>query len=373
MHVKLLTQYDEIASLAETWNALAGDIPFRRWEWLGAWWRHYGHGRRLFIPAVLDDAGEVVGLAPWFLETHPALGRVVRVLGSGEVCSDYLSLLAAPGQETAVADAVAEWLHGEAAERRLWELVELDGVPKDDSAVWRLIERLAAKGETLHRRDGLNAWRIELPASWDEYLARHAKSHRKDVRRALERFEAARGTLHFPASSEEFDEAWRIFVDLHQRRRTGLGEPGCFASPRFHDFLREAAFSFLAEGNLRLYWIEFSGRPISVEFVLRGGKIDYAYQAGIDPAFLDQEPGRMMGAVMIQRAIAEGQQGFDFLRGDEPYKRQWRAEPRRLVQWRIVPQRALPQLRHSAWLAGSAMKTWLRSVREPVTSARSEG
>jgi hypothetical protein len=52
MHVKLLTQYDEIASLAETWNALAGDIPFRRWEWLGAWWRHYGHGRRLFIPAV---------------------------------------------------------------------------------------------------------------------------------------------------------------------------------------------------------------------------------------------------------------------------------------------------------------------------------
>jgi CelD/BcsL family acetyltransferase involved in cellulose biosynthesis len=107
--------------------------------------------------------------------------------------------------------------------------------------------------------------------------------------------------------------------------------------------------------------------------VLRGGKIDYAYQAGIDPAFLDQEPGRMMGAVMIQRAIAEGQQGFDFLRGDEPYKRQWRAEPRRLVQWRIVPQRALPQLRHSAWLAGSAMKTWLRSVREPVTSARSEG
>ena len=89
----------------------------------------------------------------------------------------------------------------------------------------------------------------------------------------------------------------------------------------------------------------------------------YAYQAGIDPECLDEEPGRMMAAAMIQRAIADGQQAFDFLRGDEPYKRQWRAEPRPLAPWCVVPQRALPQLRHSVWLAGDAMKTWLRQRR----------
>ncbi|MBW3598306.1 MAG: GNAT family N-acetyltransferase [Planctomycetes bacterium] len=365
MHVKLLTQYDEVASLADTWNELAGDVPFRRWEWLGPWWRHFGHGRRLFVPVVRDEADVIVGLAPWYQETHPALGRVVRFLGSGEVCSDYLSLLTAPGKEEAVADALARWLHDQSA-RGLWELLELDGALNDDPAVWRLIQRLAAQGETLHRRDGLNSWRIELPETWEEHLARHAKTHRKQVRRALERIEEKRIAVHVPACSAEFEQAWGILVDLHQRRRAGLGQPGCFASQRFHDFLREAGELFLANGNLRLYWMEMEGRPIAVEFVLRGGRVDYAYQAGIEPGRLDEEPGRMMAAAMIRRAIAEGQRGFDFLRGDEPYKRQWRAEPRRLAQWRVVPQRALPQLRHSVWLAGGAMKSWLRQMREPV-------
>src|SRR5688500_6343301 len=142
MHVELITRYEDLVTRSDAWNALARGRPLLRWEWLGSWWRHHGRGRQLFVPLVTNDAGVLMGLAPWYLELHPALGRVVRFLGSGKVCTDYLTLLAAEGQENAVADAIAAWLQPVAAAAG-WELLELDGCVHDDPAVWRLIERLA--------------------------------------------------------------------------------------------------------------------------------------------------------------------------------------------------------------------------------------
>jgi CelD/BcsL family acetyltransferase involved in cellulose biosynthesis len=286
---------------------------------------------------------------------------VVRFLGSGEACTDYLTILSAPGKEQAAADAIGDWLDGAGQGAAQWDQVELNGAAKEEPSVWRLVERLAEKGNTLHRRDCESCWRIELPGAWDEYLKQLSKTHRRQVRRSLERAEELGATLH-QAEAENFERAWEILVDLHQRRRQSLGEPGCFASPRFHDFLKEASQQLLAAGALRLWWLEAAGRPVAVEYMLQGGAIVYAYQSGVDPQRLDDEPGRMIAALLIRRAIEDGLTGFDFLRGDEPYKAHWRAQPRRLAEWRIIPQRALPQMRHTAWLAGGAMKHWLKNT-----------
>jgi CelD/BcsL family acetyltransferase involved in cellulose biosynthesis len=361
MRVELLSRYEDLASLSDEWNALAGDAPLLRWEWLGSWWRHYGRGHRPFAPAVWSEEDELIGIAPWFLESHPALGRVVRFLGSGEVCTDYLRILAAEGREQEVTDAIADWLDETGNCEAQWDQIEFDGAASDEPSIWRLIERLADKGNTLHRRDGMSCWRIELPATWGDYLAQLSKTHRRQVRRALERAEEIVAVLHV-ATPETFPRAWEAFVDLHQRRRESLGEPGCFANERFHDFLKEASQQMLAAGSLRLCWLEAGGRPIAVEHMLHGGNVIYAYQSGVDPERLADEPGRMMAALLIRGAIEEGRAGFDFLRGDEPYKAHWRAQPRRMTEWRIVPRRALPQLRHTAWLAGGAMKHWLQTT-----------
>ncbi len=369
MQVKLFSQYEVLAPHAAAWNSLTRGVPFLRWEWLGAWWRQYGRGRQLFVLAVLDKDQAICGFAPWFVEARPALGRVVQFLGTGEVCTDHLSLLAAPGQETAVADAVAAWLAAGDEREGRWDMLELDGVVIDDPAVWRLVEQLAAQGNTVHRRDGLNCWRIELPATWEEYLQRQSKSHRKQIRQSLGRLrQDDRVAMRTVATAEEFARAWPLFVELHQRRRHSLGERGCFASKRFHDFLRDASEQLLAAQVLRLHVLELEGRPIAAEHALREGGVDYVYQAGLDPDYLREEPGRLTTTALIHGAVADGMHGYDFLRGDEPYKAHWRAQPRRLVTWRVVPRRAIPQLRHSAWLAGGAMKHWLRDAYHRFSS-----
>jgi len=147
---------------------------------------------------------------------------------------------------------------------------------------------------------------------------------------------------------------------LHQRRRQSLGEAGCFASRAFTAFHAEAMEQLLATQSLRLHWLELDGCPVAAEYHLVGGRVIYGYQSGVDPERLDDEPGRLAAIVTLKLAIEEGYQAFDFLRGDEPYKAHWRAEPRAMLDWRIVPKRLTARLKHTVWLARERVKQMVR-------------
>ncbi len=317
---------------------MARGVPFRRWEWLESWWRQYGPelgqeraSRELFVLAVFDARETLLGLAPWYLERSASKGRVVRFLGSGEVCSEYLSLLWADGQQETVARGLAKWLtestkakhydrEGDQSSDR-WDVLKLTAIASDDHAMERLLDHLTCQGNAVHRRRGMNCWRLELPGSWEEYLSIVSKSRRKQLRR-LDRdfFRSGRACIHWVREPDQLEQTLDILVGLHQRRWKHLGWPGCFASERFLNFHREVALRMLAFDALLMSWLELDGEPAAAEYHLAGDGIVYAYQSGIAPESLEHQPGHLSHLATIRRAIERGDRAFDFLRGDEPYK-----------------------------------------------------
>src|SRR5689334_16875303 len=95
IRIERFTDEHQLASLRAAWNALARGVAFRSYEWLESWWRTYGAGpnRQLCVLGAFGADGRLAGVAPWYLEATPLGGRVLRFLGSGEVCSDYMSVL----------------------------------------------------------------------------------------------------------------------------------------------------------------------------------------------------------------------------------------------------------------------------------------
>jgi CelD/BcsL family acetyltransferase involved in cellulose biosynthesis len=75
---------------------------------------------------------------------------------------------------------------------------------------------------------------------------------------------------------------------------------------------------------------------------------------------MNEDPGQLITMATIQKAIEAGQQGLDFLRGDEPYKAHWRAVPRQTHDYRIVSRRTAAKLRHNLWIAADNMKHWVK-------------
>jgi CelD/BcsL family acetyltransferase involved in cellulose biosynthesis len=371
MRITRLTNLDELTPYADAWDRLASGAPMRSWTWLSHWWRHYGptNGDRLrtqlAVLGVFDDAGGLVGIAPWYLEGSAIHGRVLRMLGSGEVCSDYLSVLCHPATEAVVVEALANYLVKQAVgvgpDTLRWDLLELDGVDAEDHVVASLARAMGEAGCTVHCRPGMNCWRLELPLDWESYVASLSKNLRRDLRR-LERdlLDTNRAVLHSASRLDDLSHAMDILVELHQRRRRMLGETGCFDSERFIGFYHDVVPDLLRHGQVQFDWLELDGQPIAAEFQLVGNGILYFYQAGVDPAAMEHQPGKLINLVILRQAIQRGYHAFDFLRGDEPYKARFGARPRPSVEFRIVPPRTVAKLRHNLWLAGNGMKQWIK-------------
>jgi CelD/BcsL family acetyltransferase involved in cellulose biosynthesis len=345
--------------VADAWNSLAHDVPFRRWDWNQAWARHFGSMiTRPWVISVRDQLNRLVGVAPWRLTRSRLRGRVVSFLGSGEVCSDYLSLLAAAEHRQAVAHTLVEWLSGPAAKE--WDLLEFDGVAADDPAMGALLEALAERGYTKQTFQPCSAWRLELPGTWNEYLDCLSRSRRDKVRQLTRKLlDTGLCVPKLAKTESEMEFGWRVLCDLHQRRRQSLGEPGCFASPRFAAFHEEVVRRLFADGKLRLHWIEYEGKPVAAEYGITGGSVVYAYQCGLDPDHPKLKAGWLNTIASLKLAIEQGFRGFDWLRGDEPYKASWRATPRPLVTVTVVGRGAGARMRHKLFSAGQRARRWL--------------
>ena len=114
----------------------------------------------------------------------------------------------------------------------------------------------------------------------------------------------------------------------------------------------------------QLSWIELDGLPLAAEYQLVGGSTVYAYQSGIDPDRLDSEPGRLVLIEAIRRCIANGYRTYDFLRGDEPYKAHWRAEPRKMIKLQVVPPNRSAQLRYGMNVVTGGIKNLIKTSLE---------
>lgn len=355
---------ERLAELAAVWNSLAGAVPFRSFEWMDSWWRHYQlPGWQTYLLTVEDAVGQIVGIAPWCLARTPIAGRVVQFLGSGEVCSEYQSILVRPGHEPAVAEALSQWLAGEGADD--WDVLHLDPIEAADPAVTALADNFATRGHVVYRRPGMACWRCDLPASWDEFVGQLSKSRRERLRQLTRKyFDTGRARTRWVCSPRELDAAFAMFVDLHQRRRKSLGQPGCYSSQRFAAFHAEVSRRLCAQGKLRLLWTELDGRPVGAEYDFVDGRTVYYYSTGVEPAATADQPGWLAMIGSLRRAIEEGNRSFDFLRGDEAYKCSWGAKPVATVETRIVADRAMARLRHRAWLGRQRVRRWARGVKQ---------
>lgn len=325
MRVRCLHQPSELATLAEKWAGLAERIPFRRLEWLLPWWEHCRpKGAELYTLACFDRRGELAGVAPWYRAIGP-LGRVIRPLGDGEVCSDYQGVLCRPGEGEigAVAGALRSYLSG----HRGWELLLLPAQHGEDAVLERLSSLLSERGHGVRSRPGPRTWRIELRDGWEGYLLRLSKSHRNRVRRALRQAEATGTRLRIAESTAELERGLRLLLELHVKRRRQFGQEGAFATAYLESFHHEVARSLHRDGKLWLAWVERDGRPLAIEYLLIGDRVAYSYQSGLNPSALDEAPGALLLALLIKRAIELGFHAYDLLRGDETYKAHFRAVP----------------------------------------------
>ena len=322
--VRCLTAETAFAELAIDWNRLheqtAAASVFNSWLWQYHWWRVYGRGQPLRVLAA-QRGDQVIGILALYLGTERALGwpvRVLKLVGTGaDTNPDDLGPVLAPSHEREAARALAR------AALRLPEgdlLLVSDLHPEGVFA--EELER-AARRERRSVRCGITeriAY-VDLPASWEEYLRSLSANRRAEIRRARRRLASRHAARFFVwEDAARLDEAARLLAELHRRRWAPSGGSESFATPQYREFHRTVIRSSFARDWLRLYCLEIDGDVAAMLYCYRFRNRVFLMQGGFDPAWAAYKPGTVLLSHAIEEAIAEGNEVFDFLRGEHRYK-----------------------------------------------------
>ena len=317
MNIEEITSAAALEALAPAWGRLfrsRPDLsPFQSPAWLLAWARAF-QPSQLWTLAVWEGEA-LAGLAPFFIYTRPQDGRrQLTLLGNG--ISDRLDLLAAPGREAAVGEAVFEHL------RRS---------PVWDACDWR---DLAPGSPLLAGRLDAGCDEVEdeepcpvrpLPDRPQAVIDTLPRKRRENLRRRSRRL-AELGRVTFEtADAASRAEALQALLRLHASRWAARGEEGVLAEDTVKGFHEDATRGLLAEGLLRLQVLRLDGRVIAAHYGLAWGGCAYSYIHGFEPELAACGPSALLIAEVMADAVREGATRFEFLRGREPYKYDWGA------------------------------------------------
>ncbi len=305
-------------SLAPEWAELfarvPGASPFQHPEWHRTWLRHFGLESAAVFLSVRRGTS-LIGVAAFDMHREEA-----RELGDPNV-RDYAGPLAVPGEEAAVAAGILEWLREDLTPRAtFW------GLPAASPMLEALAGTAPPCGWTGAPAHEAFAPSVELPGTFEAFVASLSKHHRHELRRKLRHLEAA-GTVQF--TTEGNTEG--AMDSLFQLMRASRTDKDVFLTPAMEAFFRDLAESFAALDMLRLGQLRLDGELVATTLSFECGNTTYLYNSGYDPARSDLAVGLLSKAHAIRDAIERGQARFDFLRGDEEYKHRLGGHPAEIV------------------------------------------
>jgi CelD/BcsL family acetyltransferase involved in cellulose biosynthesis len=107
---------------------------------------------------------------------------------------------------------------------------------------------------------------------------------------------------------------------------------------------------------------EVLGAPITAQLYLHGPRGPQMYQSGICDKSMKLEPGHLLYAHMVKRAITEGCAEFDFLRGNESYKQDWGGVQSPLSTVRCVSNRLPSTFKHQVIRGLRQLNSWTKEA-----------
>jgi len=180
------------------------------------------------------------------------------------------------------------------------------------------LDRLGAT-YTLERHDATAV--LDLPPSFEDWLASIGRKERHEVRRKRRRFIEEFGEIDVVDAGVESLDA---FCAMH---RSSGGEKGSFMTPVMQGFFHD----LLTDAGAGIHHLVCDGRIRASAFGFETPEGYYYYNSAYDADAAMASPGVVLFSMLIERQIARGAGIFDFLKGDEPYKYRHGASPRPLL------------------------------------------
>jgi CelD/BcsL family acetyltransferase involved in cellulose biosynthesis len=249
----------------------------------------------------------ITGIAPLMVKAGKA-----SLLGSVDVC-DYLDFIVAPGMERDFFSVLLNDLRQKGI-----SYLDLRALRPDSTVLTNLVGIARSRGhEVLCQPEDVSS-ELDLPSSWEEYLATLTAKQRHEIRRKLRRLsEAGKVDYYFVKDGTAVREAMDTFIKMFAESRE---DKATFLTAQMESFFRSLADTMAEAGLLKLGILELDTLPTAMIMCFDYNDCLYLYNSGYAPQYNSLSVGLLCKVLCIKDSIQEGKKRFDFLKGDEPYK-----------------------------------------------------
>ncbi len=323
MKLEIIRTLPDLEKISHEWNHLleksANNVPFLRYEYLATWWETLGGGEwqegELNVVLARNDTDELLGIAPLFLTENLDGKKALMLLGSIEI-SDYLDLNVPEEFLADFVEALLAYLVGSDAPP--WEVLDWYNL-LDDSATLPALEAGASKLGLNYSLEKLQpSPRIALANDWEEYLMGIQGKQRREIRRKVRRAEGFYVPVEWYLVEDEavLDDEIDAFLELMAHDK----EKEAFLTDVMRTQMRASVHTAFREGWLQLAFLTVGDEKAAAYLNFDYDNQIWVYNSGINFKFNDLSPGWVLLAYLIERAIEQGREHFDMMRGDEIYK-----------------------------------------------------
>jgi CelD/BcsL family acetyltransferase involved in cellulose biosynthesis len=310
---EVLTQLPDIESISSEWDSLLEQSPCNRAFSSSKWFLAACRAGRTISPHVLvaRRGATIAGVLPLALTND---GKEA-VFPSG--LSDYNDMVARHDDDPVLAGLLEYAISAPKA----YDTITLSFLRHDSNCVRALELRNPARDIERQLQPQRVCTYIDLPSSYEEYLATRARGFRKDLlytQRLAHKNNIVVRQLdpsRFPPS-----QLPQAFLALHLSRfktKSGLAVAG--AKP----FVRRLLPDLFADGRMLVFAVFEEERMIGIDLCLRGAKSLCLWLGGFQPEAKRWSPGKLLINAEIRYAYATTLAEYDFMRGTEAYKANW--------------------------------------------------
>ena len=317
-----ITPITSFGEAAAQWTELLAECPantlFLLPQWQEVWWEAFGGGREMagFALNAADGVAAIASLS--------RVGGDYALMGNPETF-DYNDFIIRPGWEGDFFAALLERM-----ERESWETLELPSLREGAPTLEHLPDLAGKRGYGVVVTEEDVTPGLELPATWEEYLAGLSKKNRHELRRKLRRLEGT-DNWRWYCVKEAAAVAGRL-TDFLTLMRQSDPEKAAYMTAEREAFFRRIAARTAELDLLRLYFLEMEGQDVAAALCFDYNGVRYLYNSGYNPDFSYYSVGLLLNALCLREAIEEGQTYFDFLRGPESYKYHLGGQDRRIYR-----------------------------------------
>jgi CelD/BcsL family acetyltransferase involved in cellulose biosynthesis len=318
-----------IKELAAQWTALYGIVkpknPFLSYEWSISYWQHLCPRSTPYLLTAWSR-GVLVGLLPLRLEVRLGF-RLLRFLGDGR--SDYLGFLVAPNHEL-VFRLLTESLYKHIHE---WDCVFLRRL----DATYTGPDPIPPKNRfhAIQVKPGFAPY-LSFQGDWTELCAR-GPSQLRQAQRKLKKFLLAGGivervSLH---DSKHLAEQIKHIESNSWKKGTDTVR---FQTQAEQLVLAELLSNFGPRNEIEVWLAKMHSEPVAFLINFLTPERTCYYQTAYDIKYQLYSPGTVLCFRALERTWQLGLREFDFMYGQEPFKKRWTNNQRELKKLIVFPK-----------------------------------